>query len=151
MADEDVLRDAAKLPLAEQLGHSNWRVRAQALGGVQERVGRAFSCEDDVFAEAGEPQGGAGERGADRRRRARPAAAATPWRRRLRAPTPPLPPALRPPPGPLLAKAVGDSNANVMDKAVETLVAYLEKADEALAARCVGGSSTCGCQPPLAA
>jgi hypothetical protein len=39
--------------------------------------------------------------------------------------------------GPLLAKAAGDSNANVMDKAVETLVTFLEKADEALAARCV--------------
>jgi hypothetical protein len=31
---------------------------------------------------------------------------------------------------------VGDTNANVMDKAVETLVAFLEKADEAQAARC---------------
>lgn len=31
---------------------------------------------------------------------------------------------------------MGDSNANVMDKAVEALVAYLEKADEGLAARC---------------
>lgn len=93
MADDaQLLADAKKLPLGDQLGSSNWKVRAQALATVQERVGRAFSCEDEVFAEA----------------------------------------------GPLLAKAVGDSNANVMDKAVEALVAYLEKADEALAARIAG-------------
>ncbi|PRW20522.1 microtubule associated isoform A [Chlorella sorokiniana] len=93
MADDaQLLADAKKLPLGDQLASSNWKVRAQALATVQERVGRAFSCEDEVFAEA----------------------------------------------GPLLAKAVGDSNANVMDKAVEALVAYLEKADEGLAARIAG-------------
>lgn len=90
MADEaQVLADAKKLPLDEQLAHSSWKVRAQALETIKERVGRAFSSEDDIFAEA----------------------------------------------GPLLPKAAGDSNANVMDKAVEALVAYLEKADEPLAAR----------------
>jgi hypothetical protein len=31
---------------------------------------------------------------------------------------------------------VGATNANVMDKAVETLLAFLHKADEAQAARC---------------
>ncbi len=32
---------------------------------------------------------------------------------------------------------VADSNANNMDKALEALVAYLEKADEAQASRCL--------------
>ncbi|KAL4424717.1 hypothetical protein ABPG77_000060 [Micractinium sp. CCAP 211/92] len=96
MADEaQVLADAKKLPLDEQLAHSSWKVRAQALETVKERVGRAFSTEDEIFAEA----------------------------------------------GPLLAKAAGDSNANVMDKAVEALLAYLEKADEPLAARIAGPAS----------
>lgn len=55
MADDaQLLADAKKLPLGDQLGSSNWKVRAQALATVQERVGRAFSCEDEVFAEAGE-------------------------------------------------------------------------------------------------
>lgn len=55
MADDaQVLADAKKLPLGDQLASSNWKVRAQALATVQERVGRAFSCEDEVFAEAGE-------------------------------------------------------------------------------------------------
>lgn len=34
---------------------------------------------------------------------------------------------------------VGDSNANNMDKALEVLCVYLERADEAAAARCAGG------------
>ncbi|KAL4854812.1 hypothetical protein ACK3TF_004509 [Chlorella vulgaris] len=90
MADEaQVLAEAAKQPLSEQLAHSSWKVRAQALTSIQQKLSRAFSCEDAIFAEA----------------------------------------------GPLLVKAVGDSNANVMDKAVETLVTYLEKADEGIAAR----------------
>lgn len=54
MADEaQVLADAKKLPLDEQLAHSSWKVRAQALETVKERVGRAFSTEDEIFAEAG--------------------------------------------------------------------------------------------------
>jgi hypothetical protein len=54
MADEQqVLNDAKKLPLGEQLAHCSWKVRAQALTTIQERVGRAFSCEDEIFAEAG--------------------------------------------------------------------------------------------------
>lgn len=43
--------------------------------------------------------------------------------------------------GPLLAKAVGDTNANVMDKAVEALCTYLQKADEGVAARWAAASS----------
>lgn len=55
MADDaKVLADAAKLPLDEQLAHSSWKVRAQALATIQERVQRAFSLEDGIFAEAGE-------------------------------------------------------------------------------------------------
>jgi hypothetical protein len=48
----------------------------------------------------------------------------------------------------LLAKAAGDSNANVMDKALETLVAFLEKADEAIAARWVLGRRLLTAAPP---
>ena len=128
MADDaQLLADAKKLPLGDQLGSSNWKVRAQALATVQERVGRAFSCEDEVFAEAGElrcpallapPPAAAANAAVPRCRQRLPLSLA--WLA-----------------GPLLAKAVGDSNANVMDKAVEALVAYLEKADEALAARWV--------------
>ena len=127
MADEaQVLAEAKQLCLADQLAHSSWKVRAQALTTIQERVARAFSSEDDVFAEAGAccwvP---GGELSDALRGRETPS-------------TPPpadLPPAPVAPTGPLLAKAVGDSNANVMDKAVETLVTYLEKADEGQAAR----------------
>lgn len=55
MADEaQVLQEAAKLPLADQLAHSSWKVRAQALTTVQQKVTRAFTCEDDIFGEAGE-------------------------------------------------------------------------------------------------
>ncbi len=58
MADDaQLLADAKKLPLGDQLASSNWKVRNQALATVQERVGRAFSCEDEVFAEAGELRG----------------------------------------------------------------------------------------------
>ena len=54
MADDaQVLADAKKLPLGDQLASSNWKVRAQALATVQERLGRAFSCEDEVLGEAG--------------------------------------------------------------------------------------------------
>lgn len=56
MADEvQVLADAKKLPLDEQLAHSSWKVRAQALETIKERVGRAFSTEDQIFPEAGGP------------------------------------------------------------------------------------------------
>ena len=37
--------------------------------------------------------------------------------------------------GPLLPKAVGDANANVMDKALEAVCAFLEKANEQQASR----------------
>eukprot|EP00887_Chlorella_sp_A99_P000367 scaffold13.g367.t1 len=40
--------------------------------------------------------------------------------------------------GPLLPKAVGDANANVMDKALDTLCAFLEKATEEQAGRLAG-------------
>lgn len=130
MADEAQVLDAAKkLPLGEQLAHSSWKVRAQALATVQERVNRAFSCEDEIFEEAGERLDGP---------QARPGHPEPPCRRRRRQ-QPPLP-TCRPRcclAGPLLAKAVGDSNANVMDKAVEALCAFLQKADEGLAARWV--------------
>lgn len=121
MADEaQVLAEAAKQPLSEQLAHSSWKVRAQALTSIQQKLSRAFSCEDAIFAEAGERQSPL-----LRRRRSRCLAAAHGHLTCL------------PLAGPLLVKAVGDSNANVMDKAVETLVTYLEKADEGIAARCV--------------
>lgn len=58
--DAAVLEAAKKLPLGEQLAHSSWKVRAQGLATVQERVGRAFSTDDDIFAEAGAPGGGRG-------------------------------------------------------------------------------------------
>jgi hypothetical protein len=45
-------------------------------------------------------------------------------------------PHLRRSAGPLFAKGAGDANANVMDKALEALCAWLQKADEAQAARC---------------
>jgi len=38
--------------------------------------------------------------------------------------------------GPLFPKAVGDANANAMDKALEALNSWLAKANEAQAARC---------------
>lgn len=46
---------------------------------------------------------------------------------------------------PVFSKAVGDSNANVMDKALDALCAYLQKSDEAHAARIAGAvcSSIC--------
>lgn len=55
MADDEaaVLAGAKKLPLGEQLTHANWKVRSQALEGINEACGRAFSSEDPVFAEAG--------------------------------------------------------------------------------------------------
>lgn len=97
MAEEaELLRSAKAEPLAVQIAHSSWKVRAQALETIKEKLGRAFSPSDDIYTEA----------------------------------------------GPLLAKAAGDSNANVMDKAVEVLVAYLEKADEGLVARIAGPVST---------
>jgi hypothetical protein len=37
--------------------------------------------------------------------------------------------------GPLMKALVGDTNANNMDKALEVLVVYLERADEAQASR----------------
>lgn len=137
MADEQqVLQEAKKLPLGEQLAHSSWKVRAQALTTIQERVGRAFTSEDEIFAEAGA-----------RECSGSPRASVLHLPRqllfRLLAPTH-LPRAAA---GPLLGKAVGDSNANVMDKAVETLVTYLEKANEAFAARCVLRAPIVGCQP----
>lgn len=39
--------------------------------------------------------------------------------------------------GPLLHKAVGDANANAMDKGLDALNAWLGKANESQAARCV--------------
>ena len=55
MADDEakVLAAAKKLPLDEQLGHSNWKVRSQALESIKEACGRAFSSEDPIFGEAG--------------------------------------------------------------------------------------------------
>lgn len=38
--------------------------------------------------------------------------------------------------GPLLPKAVGDANANAMDKALDALNSWLAKANESQAARC---------------
>ncbi len=65
MADEQqVLQEAAKLTLSEQIAHTSWKARAQALATIQAKLSRAFSCEDDIFAEAGA--------------RAAPAAAASP-------------------------------------------------------------------------
>jgi len=165
MADEaQVLEQAKKLPLDEQLGHSSWKVRAQALATIQERVGRAFSCEDEIFAQAGEACGQQGHGSAGSMHAVLGQAAGSLQAVGCILPPAPLPlllaaclvvlprtahprwwlsPFMASPAGPLLAKAVGDSNANVMDKAVETLVAYLEKADEGLAARWVGEVGGC--------
>lgn len=38
--------------------------------------------------------------------------------------------------GPLFPKAVGDANANAMDKALDALNSWLAKANESQAARC---------------
>jgi hypothetical protein len=54
MADEQqVLQEAAKLPLSEQIAHTSWKARAQALSTIQQKLSRAFSCEDEIFSEAG--------------------------------------------------------------------------------------------------
>jgi hypothetical protein len=37
--------------------------------------------------------------------------------------------------GPLLSKCVGDANANAMDKGLDALCAWLQKADESQASR----------------
>lgn len=37
--------------------------------------------------------------------------------------------------GPLFSKCIGDANANAMDKALDALCAWLQKADESQASR----------------
>jgi hypothetical protein len=95
MADEQqVLAAAKELPLREQLAHTSWRVRDQALATIQERIQRAGSCEDEIFEETGGRGAGDGmvrpSRSAARGRAARQCAHPPLLCRR------PLPPGLQP-------------------------------------------------------
>lgn len=57
MADKDeaqVLADAAKLPLDERVGHSNWKVRSAAYDAIKAGCNSVFNSEDPVLGEYGE-------------------------------------------------------------------------------------------------
>lgn len=57
MADEDVLKEALKLPIEERVAHANWKVRSAAYEDIRAAVGRVFSDTDPVLAEYGEAKG----------------------------------------------------------------------------------------------
>lgn len=51
---EDVLTEAAKLPLDERATHANWKVRSAAFEEIKQGVERVFSEDDPVLSEYGE-------------------------------------------------------------------------------------------------
>jgi len=54
MSDEEVLKEAAKLPIDERATHANWKVRSAAFEDIKKGVERVFSDDDPVLSEYGE-------------------------------------------------------------------------------------------------
>lgn len=48
--DGALIAEASKLPLAEQVAHSNWKIRAHAYDEVKRKAAQVFSS-DDAFLE----------------------------------------------------------------------------------------------------
>jgi hypothetical protein len=53
MADEDVLKEALKLPIDERATHANWKVRSAAFEDIKKGVERVFSEDDPLLIEYG--------------------------------------------------------------------------------------------------
>ncbi len=121
MADEKDMRELAeakKLPLPDRIAHTNWKVRSAAYEDVTQACNEIYDDADPrlneygvqlFFAESVAPTGHAttAAHGAGVLRNA----------------------------GQLFAKAVGESNATAVDKALDALAAYLRKATEQHASR----------------
>ena len=54
MADE-VMQEAAKLPLDERATHANWKVRSAAFEDIKAGAERVFSADDPTLSDYGEP------------------------------------------------------------------------------------------------
>lgn len=68
MSDEDVLKEAAKLPIDERATHANWKVRSAAFEDIKKGAERVFSADDPVLGEYGETGGDQGRAGRSRGR-----------------------------------------------------------------------------------
>lgn len=142
MSDEaTVLAEAARLPIDERCTHANWKVRSAAYEHIRASCGAVFDASDPVLAEFGEP----GPRSSD------PSAQRRPQSPRccsllllpLLSLTSLLDVALlaAPQSAPVFGKATADGNAAALDKALEALAAWLDKASDAAAGRVA--SNTC--------
>lgn len=111
--DEEVklLADAKKLSMTERVSHAQWKARNQAYIDMQTNIERSFNSDDPCLAEYG---------------------ACTSNRRGL-GQLSNL--SLIHPAASLFPKAVADANAAAQDKALETLLVWLSKADEPLVTR----------------
>jgi hypothetical protein len=54
MADDDAVKEAAKLPIDERATHANWKVRSAAFEDIKKGVERVFNDDDPVLLEYGE-------------------------------------------------------------------------------------------------
>lgn len=54
--DEKQLADAKKLPIAERVTHSNWKVRSAAFEDISDACAKARSPDDKIFGEYGKDQ-----------------------------------------------------------------------------------------------
>ena len=116
-ADTDALvRDAERLPWAERLTHAHWRVRAEAYAAVTTAAAGGADTSVSPLSDFG---------AASMRcvpSCTFPRALGVPHARCV---------------GTVCNKAAGDTNANALDAGLEALVAFLTRADEEFAARCV--------------
>lgn len=118
MADEDasLLQTARGLPIAERVTHKNWKVRAEAFDDLKSTCERVFSSDDPQLSSIGTGK----VVGAHQIRIYEGDGFLIDE----------IPDA-----GPLVGKGVGDANAATADKALDALHAYLQKSNEAQAAK----------------
>ena len=110
--DADALvRDAERLPWAERLTHAHWRVRAEAYAAVTTAAAGDVDVGSSPLSDFGALS------------RSCVLSCAFPHAQRRA--------------GAVCNKAAADGNANALDAGLEALVAFLTRADEEFAARCV--------------
>jgi len=139
MADDEakLLADAKKLPLEERASHPNWKVRSEAFEDIKTSCTKAFSTDDPIFDQSGMlyilmTSGNGETKGASNPRpqlddltdihrfpftHIHPSHSLT---------------------GHVFSKGAGDTNANVMDKALDALCTYLTKSNEDQASKIAG-------------
>lgn len=114
MADDEVtvLSDAKQLPFSDRVAHKNWKVRSEAYDDIKSCCQKVFSDEDPVLQQYG-------------------ASYIHPSMSRCIAGHRGLTSAV----GSLFVKGTSDTNAAALDKCLEALLTFLQKANESHAAR----------------